>query len=198
MRQHMLEVVSRDADVTVVHHHKVIARMAQHLDHVADLAVRTQDLGAHDQADLVVGELRHELTNQRDCLVLERIHAEDDLVLSIVLQAMAAETRVDLAICSLERLQDRGWWSELPCVAVESALELQKAERAPQTQDVVAQSADRANQKYDFQKQSNHRKSSFMFALIWGERLLQRHWIIPESFVTQSLDRIQICRLPRG
>src|SRR5438067_1306815 len=75
MLKHMLQVISRYADITIVHHYKVITRVAQHLDQVADFAVRAQQLRTNHQTDLVLRKLRHELPDQRDGLILDAVYA---------------------------------------------------------------------------------------------------------------------------
>src|SRR5690349_18723938 len=100
------QIISRDTDVAIVHHHKVVACMSKHLDHIADLAVRAQHLRTNHQADIVLREFRHKLAHKWDSFISEVTHAEDDLVLAVVLQAVTAQARVDLRVRPLERLQD--------------------------------------------------------------------------------------------
>ena len=84
----------------------LIAGVGQHLDQVAGLAIIAQHLGADHQLDLADGELAHELLNCLYCGIIGLIHAEDDFVFGIILDAMAAEALIHLGIDAPQRLKN--------------------------------------------------------------------------------------------
>src|SRR5580658_3191801 len=65
-------------------------------------------------------------------------HAENDFVLGIVLQAVAAEALVNVRVCTLQRLEDGDWRQEdrsiLPTESMPSAKERR---RTPQADQIV-------------------------------------------------------------
>ena len=100
------EVIGTHPDITIVDQQILVPRLGQHLQQVADFAIHAALLRADHQLDLPLGKFAHELLDERHGGVVGVAHAEDDFVLRIILQAVAAKTFVSAGIGAQHRLQD--------------------------------------------------------------------------------------------
>src|ERR1700683_2396136 len=116
----------------------VVARRRQHLLEIADLHIRSEFVRGNDQANGAGGEFPLQLLDAGDGWIIGIADAEDDFKLGIVLQAVAAEARVDVGVRALQWLQNRNWWQSLRgAVALGRLRSTQKRSGAPQTQQIV-------------------------------------------------------------
>src|SRR5690349_13923112 len=87
----------------------LIASRLRHLLKIADLYIRPKYVGADHQPDIEIGEVAPEPFHTVHRGVGRIADAEDNFVLGIILQAIAAKTLVHFRIGTLQRLKDGNW-----------------------------------------------------------------------------------------
>ncbi len=84
-----------------------MAGKRRHLDQIADLAIVAQHFRADKQANLAVGKFLDQLLHGGHGGIGGLADAEDQFIVGVVLQAMAAKALIHLGIDAAQRLQDR-------------------------------------------------------------------------------------------
>ncbi len=116
-----------------------VAGKRRHLDQIADLAIVAEHLRADQQANLAVGKFPDQLLHGGHGGIGGFTDAEDQFVVGIILQAVAAEGLIHLRIDAAQRLQDTDGRSDGRLRKCASLLE---AMGAPETIQVKAHPAD--------------------------------------------------------
>jgi hypothetical protein len=87
-----------------------VPRRRQHVDQVADLAIRAMPRRVDDQGDLALGKPRPQPIHHGDCRVGPVLHAEHDLIIRMVLHAQRSQRRLQHRLGAMQRLQDGDAW----------------------------------------------------------------------------------------
>ena len=134
----------------------VVLRRAQHLHQVAGLAIVTQHFRADQKANLATGKFADQPLDSFHRWIVRLTNAEDNFILWIILNAVAAEAFIHLRINAAQRLKNahrRGKGGRLAVVR------LKKRPGAPQAEQVKAHAAHSQPSRYQSWKKIQHCRS---------------------------------------
>ena len=100
------EVIGLDPYIAVIHEEMLVASGLRHVLEIAHLHVRPKHIRADEQTDCAVGELPLQLFDAGYGGIGQIADAENDLVLGIALQTMAAEALIDFRVGALQRFKN--------------------------------------------------------------------------------------------
>jgi len=125
----------------------IVARVRQHLNQVADLAVGAEPLLADHELNRPARELSNQALDQWHRGIVRLGHPEDDFVVGIVEQAVAAQALVCLWISTAHRFKNGDGWSEVAARCPSQALaELHRTGKSEEVISRRAQSAKRGHE----------------------------------------------------
>jgi hypothetical protein len=104
---HAAQVVGSYEGIAVGHDQHVVARVLEHIDEAADLAVMTVLLRVDHHLDRQARELLHHPGYHRERRVVGVTYAEDDLEFGIVLLAEGAQVLVQAGLGTTKGLEHR-------------------------------------------------------------------------------------------
>jgi len=101
------QILRRHAYVAVGDHQVIVAHGAHHIDQIADLAVAAVQPAVDDAAQIRGRKLAPQAVDDRDRGIGLGVHAEEDLIARIGLNAKRAQALVGRRLDAAQRLQDR-------------------------------------------------------------------------------------------
>src|SRR5947207_5764953 len=100
-----MQVIRLHSDIAVVHDQVLVSSAWDHLLEVTDFDVGPEYIWANYRLNIAVGKFALQLFHAGQCRIFRIADSENNFVLRIILQAMAAEALVDLGVDSLQRLK---------------------------------------------------------------------------------------------